>query len=134
MMSVPWVYSQRRMQNCVTSPIYPSVLWGSGFTALHVAQGMPVSARVLALNCGFLYAYSVLQCPLEALHGRQSLLHNGFAGAVLGWGGASLGMVGVPFYHMLPPALLKMPMAATGAIVYGSIGALLGGVLEKKPL
>ena len=131
-MAMPWAYSQRRMQQCVTSPIQPSLLWGSGFTLFSVAHGMPFSPRVLALNCGFLYAYSVLQCPLEALQGRQSLLHNGFAGAVLGYVGVNSGMVGVPFYHMLPQQLLSMPQSVTGAVVYGGCGVLLGALGGKS--
>lgn len=45
---------------------------GPDSEAIHVLQGAPLSPALLALNCGLLYAYQALQCPMEALHGTSA--------------------------------------------------------------
>ncbi len=72
-----------------------------------------------------------MQCPMEAIHGRRSALHNGISGAILGYVGVSTHRIGIPFVD--PFSLMRYPFispAMAGAAVYGSFGlglAMLGG-------
>ncbi|CAK9089624.1 unnamed protein product [Durusdinium trenchii] len=84
-------------KQCLTAPVQPSIVWGCGFSVINVLQGAPFSPALVALNCGLLYAYHALQCPMEALHGRRSLLHNVAAGGLIGAWGVQQGLLGVPF-------------------------------------
>ena len=61
-------------QQCLTRPVYSSILTGGIITGISaVSQGMGPHLPVqFAQNVGFIYGYHVLQCPMEALHGRQS--------------------------------------------------------------
>mmetsp|Transcript_6600 Transcript_6600/g.16432 ORF Transcript_6600/g.16432 Transcript_6600/m.16432 type:complete len:100 (-) Transcript_6600:13-312(-) len=98
-------------------------------------QGARATPQLFATNCGLLYIYHALQCPMEALHGRQSLLHNVVAGGTLGAFGVQAGRLGIPFldssffwrYPSISPA-----MAAFA--VYGGLAGVLGGVLGGKSL
>ena len=49
----------------------------------------------VAGNMGFLYAYGALQCPLEYIHGRRSLAHNGLAAGIIGGYAVSRGWIGM---------------------------------------
>jgi hypothetical protein len=78
---------------------------------------------------GIIYAYNIIQCPMEYIHGRQSLMHNVLSAGTLGYLGVSTGKIGIPFldphavYSSRNPALL-------GAAVYGAMAgcmAALGG-------
>lgn len=105
---------------------------GGAFTAFDVlAQGHRFSPTLALTNMGGLYCYWVIQCPMEAIHGRQSALHNVLAGATIGFLGVANGRLGVPFvdatfFYRNPN--ISPPLA--GAVVYGLIGgglATLGG-------
>jgi hypothetical protein len=82
-------------------------------------------------NIAFFYVYNTLQCPMEAIHGRQSAFHNVLSGAVLGYVGVSTGRLGIPFvdftlFYRHPN--LRPPVV--GAAVYGGLAgcfAMLGG-------
>ena len=119
-------------KQCLTSPVQPSIVWGCGFSVIHVLQGAPISPALFALNCGLLYAYHALQCPMEALHGRRSLLHNVAAGGVIGAWGVQQGLLGVPFaspafffrYRQVTPAMAAFFVYGAGA---GVMSSLLGG-------
>ncbi|CAE7689375.1 unnamed protein product [Symbiodinium microadriaticum] len=99
-----------RKEGCVRAPpfvvalvrhlrraVVPSITWGCGFSVIHVLQGAPASLSLFALNSGLLYVYQALQCPMEALQGRRSLLHNVAAGGLIGAWGVQQGLLGVPF-------------------------------------
>merc|ERR1719215_2075930 len=117
-------------KSCLTSPVVPSIIWGCGFSALSVMQGAHATPRLFATNCGLLYIYHALQCPMEALHGKRSLLHNVAAGGTLGAFGVQAGQIGIPFlssnffwrYPNVSP-----PVAAFA--VYGCLAGILGGAL-----
>lgn len=123
--------SVRYQQHCLADPIMPSVIMGSLFTGLAIAQGFPFTPRLIGLNIGALYIYSILPCPMEAIHRRQSSLHNAAAGGILGFIGVSRGILGVPFvnpYYVYRNPILSPPLL--GAAVYGGMGfafASLGG-------
>ena len=80
-----------------------------------------MSPQGFAINIGALYTYHVLQCPMEALHGRRSVLHNGLAAGTLGAVGVQAGILGVPF---VPPAVLYSPRYNPVAIAFGVYGGL----------
>ena len=118
-------------QRCLAAPAVPALVWGSVFTALHVYQGAQLSPPLLARNCGFIYAYGALQCPMEGLSQRQSLLHNGVALGALGGWGVQTGMFGIPFEHKLPSAAAALPRPYKACAVYGVIGTVLGALVGK---
>jgi hypothetical protein len=81
-----------------------------------------------------IYVYNIVQCPMEAVHGRQSLLHNVMAAGMLGYVGVSKGVLGVPFidssfayrYPRVSPPMLAFA-------VYGGIAGALSA-FGGKPL
>lgn len=84
-----------------------------------------------AMNTAFVYAYVVLQCPLEALQGRQSLLHNAASGATLGYIGVSARQLGV--FNLEPTFLInRIPLPVGGALVYGTLAGVLGAIGGKR--
>lgn len=118
-------------QHCLTAPVVPSAVMGTVFAGLDVAQGGTFTPSRIFIYAGGLYAYNVIQCPMEAIHGRQSLAHNMLAGGILGYVGVSSGHLGVPFVS--PMALYRypwMPPSAAAFLVYGGLAgtfAALGG-------
>lgn len=122
-------------KDCLSRPVVTSITLGSIFTAVSVMQGARLTPRLAALNIGGLYCYNVLQCPMEAVHGRRSALHNAAAGAVLGYVGVSAGMLGIPFVeHSFFYRYPQLSPAVTGAAVYGGISLLLATALGGKPI
>jgi hypothetical protein len=69
----------------------------------------PSTSILKGLYSGGIYAYNIIQCPMEVIHGRQSSLHNVAAGGILGYIGVSRGIIGIPFvnpyflYGVRPP-------------------------------
>ncbi|CAE8652828.1 unnamed protein product [Polarella glacialis] len=122
-------------KQCLTSPVVPSLMWGAGFSVISVLQGARATPQLFALNCGMLYGYHAMQCPMEAIHRRQSLLHNILSGGVGGALGVQYGLLGVPFasptFFMRYPGI-SPPMAAF--LVYGSLAGVMGGMLGGKRL
>lgn len=68
---------------------------------------------------------------MEAIHGRQSALHNVLSGAVLGYVGVSHGRLGIPFVdHSMFYRHPNLRPPVVGAAVYGGLAgcfAMLGG-------
>jgi hypothetical protein len=117
---------------CLTAPIVPSCVLGGAFSAIDVlTQGARFTPNLLMTNVGGLYCYWAIQCPMEAIHGRQSAFHNVLAGATIGYLGVANGRLGVPFvdytfFYRNPN--ISPPLA--GALVYGLLGggfAMIGG-------
>ena len=80
-----------------------------------------------------IYLYNVVQCPMEAIHGRQSLLHNVAAGGMIGYVGVSRVVLGIPFVD--PSFVYKYPqLSAPGLafLVYGGMAGLLAGLGGKS--
>eukprot|EP00439_Symbiodinium_sp_Y106_P074486 s327_g14.t1 len=119
-------------KHCLTAPVVPSITWGCGFSVIHVLQGAPASLSLFALNSGLLYVYQALQCPMEALQGRRSLLHNVAAGGLIGAWGVQQGLLGVPFaspafffrYPQVTPTMAAFMVYGAGA---GVMASMLGG-------
>jgi hypothetical protein len=121
-------------KNCVTQPVIPSLTMGGALTVLDLVQGARFSPQRLGVNVGGLYMYHVLQCPMEAISGGPSALHNIASGGILGYMGVSAGMLGVPlmdgYFFMRNPSI-SPPLA--GAVVYGGIAGIIATVLGGKP-
>lgn len=82
---------------------------------------------------GFLYIYNALQCPMEAIHGRQSLWHNILSAGTIGYVGFSRGWLGIPFIH--PYTFYKYQYLNPGVVcfaVYGAIGGAFGAIAGKS--
>ena len=111
-------------------------MMGGLFTAFDVVvNGLPMKAapRVALYNMGGLYVYNILQCPMEAIHGRQSSLHNVMAGGLIGYIGVQSGRLGIPFvdaYFFYRYPGLSPPMMAFA--VYGGIGGALATMGGKN--
>ncbi|KAL1526812.1 hypothetical protein AB1Y20_015505 [Prymnesium parvum] len=130
---MPYYGSLRHQRDCLTAPVLPAMMWGSLVAGLNIAQGAPLTPRVFAVNVGILYLYQALQCPMEAIHGRRSLLHNGLAAGSLGVVGVQAGFLGVPFVplHILYSSKYNPLLIAFG--MYGLIAMGIGS-LGSKPL
>lgn len=105
----------------------------TAFQAMSAGAGANPAALPMAFawNTAMVYSYVVLQCPMEALHGRQSLLHNAAAGATLGYIGVNARMLGV--FNLEPTFLInRIPLPVGGALVYGTLAGLLGGLSGKR--
>ena len=111
---------------CLASNIQPAVLMGGAFTALHIYQGAPPTPQLAATNIGFLYAYGALQCPMEALTGRQSWTHNALSGGILGYLAYERGLTGIPFNLEYTFLARRIPLPAGAALVYGVDGRCAG--------
>jgi len=128
-----WPYQK----HCLLSPIQPSAVGAIIFSALDVFQGVPlervIKPRALGTYFGGLYMYNAMQCPMEAFHGRPSLLHNIISGGTLGYLGVASGRLGVPF---VSPEMLFYRYGIrpefTAFAVYGGMAGLLAGVLGSK--
>eukprot|EP00729_Bicosta_minor_P012256 gene12256-34535_t len=120
---------------CLGNHIIPSATSGA---LLHLLQdvvfgGQKPSVRGWGIYSGFLFTYSGLQCPMEQLHRRKSLLHNFAAGSILGYIGVSGGFVGIPFMQNVTlPKVLRSRQAFLGAGIYGTL-AMAFGAFSGKP-
>jgi hypothetical protein len=106
---------------------------GGVFTVLNVVQGAPLTPQLAAVNVGFLYAYSALLCPMEALTGRRSWAHNLIAGGTLGYVAFERGIAGIPFNLESTFLMRRVPLSLGAAMVYGGMGATLA-IFQGKPL
>lgn len=121
-------------RNCLVAAALPSAMWGAIWSGVSVLQGAAPTPRLFAVNIGGIYAYHALQCPMEAIQGRRSLLHNAVAAGAIGAVGVQNGYLGIPFvdhsffyrYPQVRPAMIAFA-------VYGAIGGVLGS-LGGKPL
>ena len=124
-----------QMEACLIRPIFPAGLYGGIFTGIDILRGLPKehAPKIFARNFGVIYAYNVLQCPMEAIHGRKSLIHNFMAGGILGYTAVVKNIAGIPFvdssffirYPQMTPPIM-------GALVYGAMGGAFGA-LSGKP-
>jgi hypothetical protein len=119
---------------CASRGITPAVGNGVILTILQGMQGTTMPAQLpvsFAINTAFVYSYVVLQCPMEAIHGRQSLLHNALSGATLGYLGVSARQLGL--FNLEATFLVnRVPLPLGGALVYGSLAAVLGAIGGKR--
>mmetsp|Transcript_1235 Transcript_1235/g.1946 ORF Transcript_1235/g.1946 Transcript_1235/m.1946 type:complete len:135 (+) Transcript_1235:142-546(+) len=124
MMMGPYWGSSLHYQNCLTGPIMPSIMFGGIFAALDSFQhGLPFRPRVAGTYMAGLYAYNAIQCPMEAIHKRQSLLHNVLSGGLLGYLGVSSGRVGIPF---LDPTTIYRSNIRPELIAFAVYGGMAG--------
>ena len=120
---------------CATRSITPSIANGAILTVMQAASSggvhPPALPMQMAMNSGFVFTYLVLQCPMEAISGRQSLIHNFIAGGILGYEGVRRGAVGMFNLEMMC-VQYRVPIPVGGAIVYGGMAAVLGALGGKS--
>ncbi len=122
-------------KNCLMEPIIPSMVFGGVFSALDAMRGLPFTPYGVGTYMGGIYVYSAMQCPMEAISGRRSWMHNVISGGTMGYLGVSSGRLGIPFintttfFYRYPQA--SPPMVAFA--VYGGMGGFLAA-LGGKPL
>jgi len=124
--------SMAYQQQCLTRPIASSIILGGLFTGI---SGMRFTPQLALTNMGGLYVYHIMQCPMEAVHGRPSALHNAASGGILGYIGVAGGYLGIPFvdsyfFYRHP----HLPAPLLGGAVYGGIAFVLAAFLGGKPL
>jgi hypothetical protein len=120
---------------CLIKPVVPCGFWGGVFTGISVYQGLPKQQAFhhFSRNFSFLYIYHALQCPLEAISGKRSCVHNALAGGILGYFGVSKRLIGIPFVRQ--PFFIQYPQLKPpiiGSLVYGTLAGTLGA-LSGKP-
>jgi hypothetical protein len=127
--------SRPPLEDCLVRNLYPSLVAGGVWTGLDAVQGAPLRLlpRLALSHCGFVYAFLVLICPMEQIHGRRSAFHNVLSGAAVGYLGVRGGFIGVPlldptFFWRYP--YIRPPLA--GAAIYGAMGGLFA-TLSGKP-
>lgn len=121
--------------HCLMDPIQSSIVWGGMFSALDVAQGRAFSLQRVGGTMGAIYLYNALQCPMEAIHGQRSLLHNVGSAGIIGYIGHRAGVMGIPFVDpMLFYRYPSLQPSVVCAAVYGAIAGTMAGVLGGKPL
>eukprot|EP00471_Norrisiella_sphaerica_P000065 CAMPEP_0184481672 /NCGR_PEP_ID=MMETSP0113_2-20130426/3231_1 /TAXON_ID=91329 /ORGANISM="Norrisiella sphaerica, Strain BC52" /LENGTH=99 /DNA_ID=CAMNT_0026860931 /DNA_START=82 /DNA_END=377 /DNA_ORIENTATION=- len=81
---------------CLLNHFVPSCVAGGVLYAIQdvMLSGMRPSMEGFGRYAGVIYAYNAIQCPMEAIHGRKSILHNILGGGLLGYVGVSRGWVG----------------------------------------
>eukprot|EP00545_Synedropsis_sp_CCMP1620_P014454 CAMPEP_0119003568 /NCGR_PEP_ID=MMETSP1176-20130426/641_1 /TAXON_ID=265551 /ORGANISM="Synedropsis recta cf, Strain CCMP1620" /LENGTH=140 /DNA_ID=CAMNT_0006955181 /DNA_START=19 /DNA_END=441 /DNA_ORIENTATION=- len=125
-------------KDCILSPIISSITFGGIFAGIDAVQGVPLaqafSPRMLGRYMGGIYVYNVVQCPMEAIHGRQSLLHNVMAAGMLGYVGVSRGVLGVPFVD--PTFTYRYPQVSAPMLAFMIYGGIAGALsaFGGKPL
>lgn len=125
----------RNQPNCLVRPIGASIIGGSLFTAFDLITqggGLRSIPRRFGIYAGGVYVYNILQCPMEAIHGRQSSFHNVISGAMLGYIGVSRRLLGIPFidpFFFYRNPHISPPLA--GAFVYGVMGGFLSSLAGK---
>ena len=137
--------------DCMVQPIPFSVLFGGAYAAYSVmASSEPSSRHKRYQNAassiaehtiwrragtaiGTLYLYYALQCPMEAVHGRSSSLHNGASAFTMSYIALSRQWIGVPF---IPPYyLMDMPFFARtilGSSIYGTAAIIVASTWGGK--
>jgi hypothetical protein len=125
----PYFGSSMHMEQCVTAPIIPSVTFGAVFAAIDSFQyGQVPRFQTVGTYMAGIYVYNILQCPMEAIHGRQSLLHNFASGGILGYVGVSSGRLGIPFvdptfaYRVGRPELVAFGVYGGMAAAFAALG------------
>jgi hypothetical protein len=125
-----------RTVGCATRSVTPAIGNDVLLTALQAMQSgghlnfnrLPAT---MAANTAFVYTYFALQCPMEALHSRHSLWHNGVAGGILGYIGTQQGVLGL-FNLEGPLYMRRIPLPVGGAMIYGTLAMALGAVGGKR--
>jgi len=102
-----------------------SLVMGTVFTGVDTLGGAPFTAQSVGRYIGAIYVYNILQCPLEAIHGRESLWHNMIASGTIGYVGVTRGLLGIPFVDVY--TFYRYPQLRPGLVAFGVYGAM-GGV------
>jgi hypothetical protein len=126
---------------CVVHPISHSFFVGSVFTAISLYNSpLPYNSTNSILHrggtyIGTIYLYYALQCPMEAIHGKSSAIHNGVSAGMISFIALHRQMMGVPFIpaHTL---MVMPPLTANilGSTIYGAMAFLMAATLGGKSI
>ena len=122
----------RHIAPCLIDPIPHAAVMGAIFHGFDVMQGAPFSLRMWGIYAGGLWTYQAMICPMEAIQGRRSSLHNVASAGILGYIGVSRGLMGVPFVNPYTLYGSRFPPGLIGAAVYGAMGGALATLGGKR--
>ena len=116
---------------CLTAPIVPSIISAGVFSAVDVMSGQYLTIQRVGTYAGGMYLYNIMQCPMEEIHGRSSLIHNFISAGIIGYAGVMTGRLGIPF--IMPyqiPRGVSPPMM--GFVMYGSLASAFAALKGKR--
>ena len=90
--------------------------------------------RTFGTSIGVVYVYYIIQCPMEAIHNKESFVHNGIAAFSISFIGLAQQKLGVPFVPTY--SLYHVPFLARnllGASIYSGIAMGIAAVYGRKP-
>lgn len=87
------------------------------------------SLRGWGITSVFLFAYTGIQCPMQAISHRRAMWHDGLAGAIVGYFGVQSGWLRPLMFAQT--RAMRPPVA--GAATYGIMG-LVAGLFQGKGL
>ena len=90
--------------------------------------------RTFGTSIGVVYVYYIIQCPMEAIHNKESFVHNGIAAFSISFIGLAQQKLGVPFVPIY--SLYHVPFLARnilGASIYSGIAMGIAAVYGHKP-
>jgi hypothetical protein len=132
-------------QSCIVRPIPTSILFGALCTAYitlmqqmrkpssssrrdqHQQRNSTTAAtatsstllRTFGSSVGVVYVYYAIQCPMEAIHNKESYIHNGISAFTLSYIGLAQQRIGVPLISAY--TIYQLPLLARnilGASIY----------------
>jgi hypothetical protein len=134
--------------HCIIEPIPFSIFVGCGYAAYIALSSEPSSPRSHRFKLavvespvwrragtamGTIYLYYALKCPMEAVHGRSSSIHNGLSAFTMSYIALSRQWIGVPF---VPPYyLMSIPFftrTLLGSSMYGGMAFVLASIWGGK--
>ena len=82
---------------CLVNHLPGSAIGSAFWTGISFFQGSQAPlATTFGRNFLFIYTFFSLTCPMEALHGRKSLLHSTLSGGIIGYVGSQRNLLGMP--------------------------------------
>jgi hypothetical protein len=136
--------------HCMVEPLPFSILMGSAYTAYRALSSPDPSSsrnnryrqntvtdpsilRRAGTSIGTIYLYYALQCPMEAVHGRSSSLHNGLSAFTISYVALSRQWIGVPFFPAYQ--LMGIPFftrTLLGSSIYGGMALVFASIWGGK--
>lgn len=111
------------------APVMSGIFFGLALTARDASQARYTMSRTVSYAAGA-YAYRAMQCPMEAIQGGQSKVHDFIAAGIVGYVGVTSGRYRVPWLY--ETVLHKrFPLGISTFWIYGLLGTTLALLAEK---